>query len=120
MHEGPGHVGLQLDDGEAQRGDRQAARAVDGAVPLELGRRGQAELVREVPPLVVVLAVLVLVERQHVGAELVVVDPVLALLAQLEQVVQVDAQVSLQEAEARRVAIGAYRRGLERGRERRV
>jgi len=35
---------------------------VDGAVPLEVGGGGEAELVGEVAPLVVVLPVLVLVE----------------------------------------------------------
>jgi hypothetical protein len=43
----------------------------------------------EVAALVVVLTMLVLVEAQCVGAELVVVDSELALLAQLEEVVQV-------------------------------
>lgn len=43
----------------------------------------------QVAALVVVLTMLVLVEAQCVGAELVVVDSELALLAQLEEVVQV-------------------------------
>lgn len=89
MHEWSRDVGLQLDDGETQRGDSQAPRTVDGAVPLELCCRGQAELVGEVTSLVVVLAVLVLVQCQDVGAVLVVVDPVFTLLAQFEQVVQI-------------------------------
>lgn len=117
MHKRTGDVGLQLDDGEAQGGDGQAPRAVDGAVPLELGRGGQAELVGEVASLVVVLAVLMLVQGQDVGAVLVVVDPVFTLLTQFEQVVQVHRQVPFEEAEARRFAVGAYRRRLKRERE---
>ena len=89
MHEGSGHAALQLDDGEAQRGHGEAAGPEDGSVPLELGGHGEAELVRQVAPLVVVLAVLVLVQSQDVGAELVVVHAVLPLLTQLEQVVYV-------------------------------
>ncbi|TNN44859.1 hypothetical protein EYF80_044948 [Liparis tanakae] len=114
VHKGPRDVGLQLDDGETQGGDGQAARPVDGAVPLELRRGGQAELVGEVAPLVVVLAVLVLVQGQDVGAVLVVVDPVFTLLAQFEQVVQIHRQVPFQEAEARRAAFVGQRRGLKR------
>lgn len=41
----------------------------------------------EVALLVIILPVLMFVERQDVGAELVLVDPVLALLTQFEQVV---------------------------------
>ena len=89
VHEGPGHTALQLDDGEPQRGHRQHAGAVDGAVPAEVCGGGEAELVAEVAALVVVLTVLVLVQRQHVGAELVVVHAVLPLLAQAEQVCRV-------------------------------
>lgn len=99
VHEGSRDICLQVDDGEAQRGHGQAAGPVDGAVPLELGRGGQAELVREVASLVVVLPVLVLVEGQDVGAVLVVVDPVLSLLTQFEQVVQIHLQVPSEEAE---------------------
>lgn len=55
MHEGRGHVVLQLDDGEPQRGHRHGLGAVDGAVPLELSCSCHAELVGEVAPLVVVL-----------------------------------------------------------------
>ena len=115
MHEGPGDVALQLDDGETQGGDGQRPRAVDGAVPLELGGRGQAELVRQVAPLVVVLAVLVLVEGQHVGAVLVMVHPVFTLLAQLEQIVQgrLGRRVSLDGTGAGGFAIGSRGRGLE-------
>lgn len=108
VHERSRDVRFQLDDGEAQRGDRQAPRPVDGAVPLELGRRGQAELVREVALLVIVLAVLMLVERQGVGAVLVLVYPVFALLTQFEQVVQIHRQVPFQEGEAR--GVGSRRR----------
>lgn len=54
----------------------------------------------QVASLVVVLAVLVFVESQDVGAVLVVVDPVFALLTQFEQAVQIHRQVSFQEAEA--------------------
>lgn len=61
MHKRSGDIGLQLDDGETQGGDSQAPGAIDGAVPLELRCRGQAELVGEVASLVVVLAVLMLV-----------------------------------------------------------
>lgn len=118
MHKWSGDIGLQLDDGETQGGDGQAPRAVDGAVPLELGRRGQAELVGQVAPLVVVLSVLVFVQGQDVGAVLVVVDPVFTLLTQLEQVVQIHRQVPFQEAETRRFALGAHRRGLTGERER--
>lgn len=99
VHEGSRHAALQLDDGEAQGADGDAAAAVDGAAPLEVGGRGQAELVRQVPLLVVVLAVLVLVEGQQVGAVLVHVRPVFTLLAQFEQVVQVDRQVPSGAAE---------------------
>lgn len=100
MHEGAGYAALQLDDGEAQGAHRHAAAAVDGAAPLELGRRGQAELVGEVALLVVVLAVLVLVEGQEVGAVLVDVRPVFPFLAQLEQVVQVHRRLLFGEAGA--------------------
>lgn len=117
MHKRSGDVGLQLDDGEPQRGDGQAPRPVDGAVPFELGRGGEAELVGEVSSLVVVLAVLMFVQGQDVGAELVVVDPVFTLLAQLEQVVHIDCQVPFEEAETCRVDVGAYRRRLKHERE---
>jgi hypothetical protein len=55
VHERGGHVVLQLDDGEAQRGDGQHLRAVDGAVPLEIPRWSHAELMGQVTPLVMVL-----------------------------------------------------------------
>jgi len=55
VHEGGGHVVLQLDDGEPQRGDGQHLGAVDGAVPLEVPRGRHAELVGQVAPLVVIL-----------------------------------------------------------------
>lgn len=87
MHERSRHVRLQLDDGEPKRGDGQTPRPVDGPVPFEVGGGGQAELVGEVALLVVILSVLMFVECQHVGAVLVLVDPVLALLTQFEQVV---------------------------------
>lgn len=99
MHKRTGDIGLQLDDGETQRGDGEAARTVDGTVPLEFGGGRQAELVGEVAPLVMVLTVLVFVESQDVGAVLVVVDPVFTLLAQFEQVVQIHRKVSFEEAE---------------------
>lgn len=113
VHKRSWHVGLQLDNGEAKGGDSEAPRAIDGAVPFELRRGGQAELVGQVASLVMVLAVLVLVEGQDVGAVLVVVHPVLTLLAQFEQVVNIHRQVPLQEAEARRLAIGAHGRRLK-------
>lgn len=109
VHKGSWHVGLQLDNGETQGGDSEAPRPVDGAVPFELRRGGQAELVGQVAPLVVVLAVLMLVQGQDVGAVLVVVHPVFTLLAQFEQVVNIHCQVPFQEAEARRLTIRAYR-----------
>lgn len=87
MHKRSRHVGFQLDDGEPNGGDGQTPRPVDRAVPFELWGGGQAELVGEVALLVVILPVLMFVERQDVGAELVLVDPVLALLTQFEQVV---------------------------------
>lgn len=88
MHERRRDARFQLDDCETQRGNGETPRAVNGAVPLELGRRGQTELVGEVPPLVVVLPVLMLVECQQVDAVLVAVDPVLPFLTQFEQGVQ--------------------------------
>lgn len=81
MEEGGGDVVLQLDDGEPQRGHGQRLGAMHRAIPLEVAGGRHAELVRQVTPLVVVLAVLVLVEGQRVAAVLVLVDPVLALLA---------------------------------------
>lgn len=113
MHKRSGHVGFQLYDGETQGGDSQAPRPIDGAVPFELGRCGQAELVGQVASLVVVLSVLMFVEGQDVGTVLVVVDSVFTLLTQLKQAVQIHFQVPLQEAEAQRLAIGACRRWLE-------
>lgn len=113
MHERSGHTGFQLCDGETQGGDSQAPRPVDGAVPFELGCCGQAELMGQVAPLVVVLSVLMFVEGQDVGTVLVQVDPVLPLLAQLEQAVHVHFQVPFQEAEAQRLAVGGGRRRLE-------
>lgn len=56
-----------------------------GAVPLELARGRHAELVGEVPSLVVVLTVLMFVKRQCVCAVLVVVDTEFALLPKLEE-----------------------------------
>lgn len=100
MHKWCGHIGFQLDDGETQGGDSQVPRTVDRAVPFELRRRGQAELVGQVASLVVVLAVLMFVEGKDVGAVLVVVDPVFTLLTQFEQVVQIHRQVPFQEAES--------------------
>ena len=119
VHEGPRDIGLQLDDGEAQGGCRQRPGAMDGAVPLELRGRGQAELVRQVAPLVVVLAVLVLVEGQDVGAVLVMVHPVFALLTQLEQVVHacLGRWVSSDRTSTGGIAIGACGRGLEEHRD---
>lgn len=99
MHKRSRDVRLQLDDGKTQGGDRQASRTVDGAVPFELRRGGQAKLVGEVTLLVVVLPVLMFVEGQDVGAVLVLVDPVFTLLAKFEQVVQIHRQVPFQEAE---------------------
>lgn len=99
MHEWAGHAALQLDDSEAEGAHCDTAAAVDGAAPLEFGRRGQAELVGEVPLLVVVLTVLVLVESEEVGAVLVHVGPVFTFLAQFEQVVQVHRRVPFGEAE---------------------
>lgn len=81
MHEWARHAALQLDDGQAEGAHCDAAAAVDGATPFELGRGCQAELVGEVPLLVMVLAVLVLVESQDVGAVLVDVGPVFTFLA---------------------------------------
>lgn len=117
MHKRPRHIVFQLYDGETQGGDSQAPRSIDGAVPFELGRRCQAELVGQVASLVVILPVLMLVEGQDIGAVLVVVDPVFALLTQFEQAVQIHFQVPFQEAEAQRLTIGASRRRLkhERG-----
>lgn len=92
-------IGLQLDDGETQGGDSQAPRPIDGAVPLELRGGSQAELVGEVASLVMVLTVLVFVEGQDIGAVLVVVDPVLTLLTQFEQVVQIHCKFPFKEAE---------------------
>lgn len=77
-------VVLQLDDTEPQCGHDEQPGAINWAVPFEVSSRGQAELVREVSALVVVLSVLVLVERQSVGAILVLVGAVLAFLTQAE------------------------------------
>lgn len=99
MHERARHAALQLDDGEAEGAHCDTAAAMDGAAPLEFRRGGQAELVGEVPLLVVVFTVLVLVESQDVGAVLVHVGPVFTFLAQFEQVVQVHSLVPFGEAE---------------------
>lgn len=77
-------VVLQLDDSEPQCGHDEQPGTVNWAVPFEVSSRGQAELVREVSALVMVLSVLVLVERQSVGAILVLVGAVLAFLTQAE------------------------------------
>lgn len=61
MHKWCRDIGLQLDDSETQCCNSDASGPVDGSIPLELGRCSQAELVREVAPLVMVLAVLMLV-----------------------------------------------------------
>lgn len=61
VHEGGRNVVLQLDDGQPQRGDGENLGAVHRAVPFELARLTHAELVGQVPPLVMVLTVLVLV-----------------------------------------------------------
>lgn len=84
MEKGCGDVVLQLDDSEPQCGYSQYLRPVHGAVPPELPHGRQAELVREMPPLIVVLPVLVLVQGIRVGGVLVVVHAILALLPQLE------------------------------------
>lgn len=55
MHKRCWHVVLQLDDGESQRGDGQDLGPVDRPIPLKFPCWCHAELVREVPPLVVVL-----------------------------------------------------------------
>lgn len=55
MHEWCGNIVLQLDDGEPQRGDGENLRTVNRSVPLKLSCRCHAELVREMPSLVVVL-----------------------------------------------------------------
>lgn len=120
MHKWSRDIGLQLDDGETQGGDSEASRPIDGTAPLELGRGCQAELVGEVASLVVVLAVLMLVQSQNIGAVLVVVDPVFTFLAQFEQVVQVHHQVPFEEAETCPFTVTAYRRRLKRNREHRI
>lgn len=75
---------LQLDDGKSQRGYGKHFRAVHRAVPLELAGRCHAEFVREMPSLVMVLAVLVLIKCQSICAVLVVVNTEFALLAKLK------------------------------------
>ena len=110
MHEGPGDIALQLDDGETQGGDSQAPRTIDGTVPLELRGGGQAELVGEVASLVMVLTVLMFVEGQDFGAVLVVVDPVFTLLTQFEQIVQIHRKVPFKEAETRSFTVRVCRR----------
>lgn len=104
MHKRSRYICFQLDDGESEGGDRQAPWAIDWAVPFKLGGGGQAELVRQVSSLVMVLAVLMFVECQDIGAVLVVVNSVLSLLAQFEQAVQIQCQLFFQDAESQRVA----------------
>lgn len=54
-------VVLQLDNSKPQCAHGEHPGAINRAVPLELPSRGQAELVREVSTLVVVLSVLMFV-----------------------------------------------------------
>lgn len=53
----------------------------------------------EVASLVVVLAVLMFVQRQDIGAVLVLVGPVFTLLAQFEHIIKISPRVTFQEAE---------------------
>lgn len=53
----------------------------------------------EVASLVMVLAVLMLVQRQDIGAVLVLIGPVFTLLAQFEHIVEIFPYVTFQEAE---------------------
>lgn len=55
MHEWRRNVVLQLDDGDSQCGDGQQLGAMDRPIPLKLSCGCHAELVGEMPPLVVVL-----------------------------------------------------------------
>jgi len=59
---------FQLEDAGSQRGKNERLRAERRAVPRELAGRRQAELVRQMPAFVALVGVLVLVERQRVGA----------------------------------------------------
>lgn len=77
-------VVLQLDNSEPECAGGEHPRAINRAVPLEVSSRRQAELMREMSAFVVVLAVLVLVESQSIGAILVLVDTILAFLTQAE------------------------------------
>lgn len=85
MQEGSRDVVLQLNNREPQGRHSQRFGAVHRAVPLKLASGGHAELVGEVPALVMVLAMLVLVKGQGVCAVLVVIDTELALLTELEE-----------------------------------
>lgn len=89
MHKWSRNISLQLDNGEAQSGDSETSWSIDGAIPLELWGSGQAELVGKVASLVMVIAVLMLVQRQDIGAILVLVGPVFTLLAQFEHIVEI-------------------------------
>lgn len=55
MHERCWDIVLQLDDGESQCGDGQNLRAINRPIPLKFSRWCHAELVGEMPPLVMVL-----------------------------------------------------------------
>lgn len=55
MHKRCWDIVLQLDDGESQCGDGQDLGAINRPVPLKLSCWCHAELVREVPPFVVIL-----------------------------------------------------------------
>lgn len=55
MHEWRRDVVLKLDDGEPECGDGHRLCAINRAVPLEFSGGCHAELVGEVPPLVMVL-----------------------------------------------------------------
>lgn len=55
MHERCWDIVLQLDDGESQCGDGQNLGAINRPVPLEFSCCRHAELMGEMPPLVMVL-----------------------------------------------------------------
>ena len=79
MQKVSGEVGLHLGNAQTQRGQDRVVDAVDTAVPLELAGNGQRELVGQVAPLVPILVVLVLVQRQAVCRVLVLVTAVTTL-----------------------------------------
>lgn len=89
MKKGRRDVAFQLRDSQSQRRYGKDFGPVDRSIPFELPSWRETELMRKVPPLVVVLPVLVFIQGKGIGRVLIVVDTILPFLSQLKIIVDI-------------------------------